>query len=53
MSFRYVIANFLPQDIYDELEQLVTGQTFEWYLKTGTVEGQQTNFGVWRYLHVL
>jgi len=53
MSIRYVIDNFLPQDIYDELEQLVTGQSFEWYLKTGTVDGHQTNFGDWRFLHVL
>ena len=53
MSIRYVIDNFLAQDIYDELEQLVTGQTFECYLKTGTVDGKQTNFGDWRFLHVL
>tara|TARA_B100001250_G_C19418220_1_gene622031 strand:+ start:50 stop:610 length:561 start_codon:yes stop_codon:yes gene_type:complete len=50
MSIRYVIDDALPQDIYLELEDLITGEYIEWFLKIGTV-GKQTNFGDWRFIY--
>ena len=52
MSIRYVIDDVLPQNIYSQLEQLVTVEDFDWYMKIGTLGSQQSNFGDWRFMHV-
>ncbi len=53
MSIRYVIDDVLPQNIYSQLEQIVTGENFDWYMKIGTLGSQQSNFGDWRFMHII
>ena len=53
MSIRYVIDDVLPQNIYSPLEQLVTGEDFNWYMKIGTLGSHQSNLGDWRFMHII
>ena len=50
MSIRYVIDDVLPPQIYLQLENIITGQQIEWFLKIGTASNQQTNSGDWRFI---
>tara|TARA_Y100001972_G_C7613933_1_gene307849 strand:+ start:484 stop:1002 length:519 start_codon:yes stop_codon:yes gene_type:complete len=49
---RCVIDDALPIEDYKNLEYLVHGSDIQWRLHNGTV-GKPTNFGDWRFTHII